>query len=44
MLEPGPNGAFREAAARAGREIRWEDERDKLIAVYRQVLPLPDAP
>ena len=44
MLEPEANGAFREAAARACREIAWEHEQDKLIAVYREVLPLPDAP
>jgi glycosyltransferase involved in cell wall biosynthesis len=44
MLEPGTNGIYREAAARAAREIDWKDEQAKLIAVYRQVLPLPDAP
>jgi glycosyltransferase involved in cell wall biosynthesis len=44
MLEPEANGAYREAAARAGREIDWKQEQDKLIAVYREVLPLPDAP
>jgi glycosyltransferase involved in cell wall biosynthesis len=43
MFDPATNAALREATARAAGTIHWEDERDKLVRVYRQVLPLPDA-
>lgn len=43
MLDPAANAEFRAAAARASREITWATERDKLVEVYREVLPFAEA-
>jgi glycosyltransferase involved in cell wall biosynthesis len=43
ILEPEANARHRAAAAAAAEQIRWEDEREKLVRVYRETLPLPEA-